>query len=69
MKKTLIALALAASLAVPAFAADSYTIDSRHTFPSFELSHLGYSIQRGRFNSTSGKIRDRRGRCASQAKA
>ena len=28
----------------------------RHTFPSFELSHLGYSIQRGRFNTTAGKI-------------
>ncbi len=37
-------------------AADSYTIDSRHTFPSFEVSHLGYSTQRGRFNSTKGKI-------------
>lgn len=56
MNKTVIILALAASLSTPAFAADSYTIDSRHTFPSFELSHLGYSIQRGRFNTTSGKI-------------
>lgn len=56
MKKTLIALALASTVSVPAFAADSYTIDSRHTFPSFEVSHLGFSIQRGRFNKTSGKI-------------
>ena len=37
--------------------ADSYTIDSRHTFPSFEIDHLGFSIQRGRFNQTSGKVR------------
>ena len=39
-----------------AIAADSYTIDSRHTFPSFEISHLGFSTQRGRFNETSGKV-------------
>jgi len=37
-------------------AADSYTIDSRHTFPSFEISHIGFSTQRGRFNQTRGKI-------------
>jgi polyisoprenoid-binding protein YceI len=56
MNKTLIALALASTLSVSAFAADSYTIDPRHTFPSFEVSHLGFSIQRGRFNSSAGKI-------------
>ena len=37
-------------------AADSYTIDSHHTFPSFEIDHLGFSIQRGRFNESSGKV-------------
>jgi polyisoprenoid-binding protein YceI len=36
--------------------ADSYTVDPRHTFPSFEVSHLGFSTQRGRFNHTEGKI-------------
>jgi polyisoprenoid-binding protein YceI len=56
MNKTLIALALTGTLSVSAFAADSYTIDSRHTFPSFEISHLGFSIQRGRFNNSTGKI-------------
>ncbi|BAN35970.1 hypothetical protein SCD_n02161 [Sulfuricella denitrificans skB26] len=56
MNKTLIALALTSTLNVSAFAADSYTIDSRHTFPSFEVSHLGFSIQRGRFNNSAGKI-------------
>jgi len=55
MNKTLI-LALAGTLSVSAFAADSYTIDPRHTFPSFEISHLGFSIQRGRFNNSAGKI-------------
>jgi polyisoprenoid-binding protein YceI len=36
--------------------ADSYTIDPRHTFPSFEVSHIGFSTQRGRFDRTSGKL-------------
>lgn len=37
-------------------AATSYTVDPKHTFPSFEISHLGFSIQRGRFDRTSGKV-------------
>lgn len=37
-------------------AADDYQIDPRHTFPSFEVSHLGISLQRGRFNKVSGSI-------------
>jgi polyisoprenoid-binding protein YceI len=33
-----------------------YTIDSRHTFPLFEVSHYGFSLQRGRFNTARGTI-------------
>lgn len=55
MKKTLVALAFAA-IAAPAFAADTYTVDPRHTFPSFAISHFGYSMQQGRFDKTSGII-------------
>ncbi len=55
MKKVL-AMSLAMMTGSAAYAADSYTIDSRHTFPSFEVSHLGFSTQRGRFNGTKGKI-------------
>lgn len=47
---------LSAVLSISAFAADSYTVDSRHTFPSFEVNHLGFSTQRGRFNTTRGKF-------------
>jgi polyisoprenoid-binding protein YceI len=47
---------LAALFAIPAYAADSYTIDPTHTWPMFEVNHLGYSTQRGRFNKSSGKI-------------
>jgi polyisoprenoid-binding protein YceI len=50
-----LATTLAAALAAPA-AADTFTVDSRHTFPSFEVSHLGFSTQRGRFDRTEGKI-------------
>jgi polyisoprenoid-binding protein YceI len=50
---TLGALFLSATMS---HAADVYTIDPRHTFPSFEISHFGFSTQRGRFNKTMGKI-------------
>jgi polyisoprenoid-binding protein YceI len=43
-------------LSLPATAADFYTVDSKHTFPSFEINHLGFSIQRGRFNQTTGAV-------------
>ena len=56
MKKLPAVLALSAALAAPAFAADSYTIDPNHTYPVFEVSHFGFSTQRGRFNKSSGKI-------------
>jgi polyisoprenoid-binding protein YceI len=46
----------AAALAAPVHAADNYTVDSSHTWPVFEVSHVGYSMQRGRFNKTTGKI-------------
>ena len=55
MKTTVLALILGSTLSFSATAATSYTVDPRHTFPSFEISHLGFSIQRGRFDQTSGK--------------
>jgi polyisoprenoid-binding protein YceI len=56
MKSQLLIALLSSTIAASALAADSYTIDARHTFPSFEVNHLGFSTQRGRFNKTSGKI-------------
>lgn len=51
------ACAALTACAIPAFAQlETYTVDPRHTFPSYEVSHFGYSMQRGRFNRTSGKI-------------
>jgi len=56
MNKIMIAIALAGSMAVSAYAADSYTIDPSHTYPLFDVNHMGYSVQHGRFNKSSGKI-------------
>ena len=52
------ALAAALALAAPAaFAApEVFTVDPGHTFPAFEVVHLGLSTQRGRFDRTSGRI-------------
>ncbi len=56
MRTPSLALALLSVLyGTPAFA-DNYSLDTKHTFPSFEVSHLGFSTQRGRFNETSGSI-------------
>lgn len=53
---SIIAIVLASVIAAPSYAAESYTIDQTHTWPMFEVNHLGFSTQRGRFNNTSGKI-------------
>ena len=54
-KAVLGALALALPLAVSA-APQSYTIDPTHTFVYWEVEHLGVSMQRGRFDRTTGKV-------------
>ena len=52
-----IAIAAAVCAALPAAAAlETYTVDPRHTLPTYEVSHFGYSMQRGRFGKTSGRI-------------
>ncbi|MDP1613274.1 MAG: YceI family protein [Sulfuritalea sp.] len=47
---------LLSMFAATAASAESYTIDTRHTFPVFEVSHYGFSLQRGRFNKVVGKL-------------
>jgi polyisoprenoid-binding protein YceI len=56
MKRTFVAALIATAFAAPAFAADSYTADPSHTYPSFEINHLGFSTTRGSFEKSSGKI-------------
>jgi polyisoprenoid-binding protein YceI len=58
MKRLCLAITCAALLgALPAAAElETYSVDPAHTRPTYEVSHFGYSMQRGRFNKTSGKI-------------
>ncbi len=52
-----LAVALMAALPVVAFAApESYTMDPYHTYPQFEVDHLGFSKMRGRFDKSAGKF-------------
>ena len=55
MKRTTL-LALTALLPFATLASETYTIDSNHTLPLFEVNHLGFSTQRGRFDHATGKI-------------
>jgi len=47
--------AVLALLATPALA-DTYQIDTSHTYLGFEISHLGFSTTYGRFTDVSGTI-------------
>ncbi len=48
--------ALSTMLAGPALAADRYTMDSLHSIPVFEFSHLGVTTQSGRFDKAKGTV-------------
>jgi polyisoprenoid-binding protein YceI len=54
MKSTVVLSLLMACTAVQA--ADIYTIDPSHTYPSFEADHMRLSLWRGKFNKSSGNI-------------
>ncbi len=47
------ALAAAASFAQ---APEVYMLDPAHSFPAFEVAHLGIATQRGRFDRTRGRV-------------
>jgi len=56
MSKFTVAL-VALALPLTAVAApESYTLDPYHTYPNFEVDHLGYSKMRGRFDKNAGKF-------------
>ena len=56
MKHWIVAVLAATASASALAAADTYTIDKDHTYPSFEFSHMGISVWRGKFTRTSGKV-------------
>jgi polyisoprenoid-binding protein YceI len=54
-KKLIVALLAVCSTQASAVE-ETFTIDPNHTKPVFEVNHLGFSTQRGRFNETTGVI-------------
>lgn len=66
MSKIAIGLLAAILPLAAAGAPESYTIDPIHSFPYFEVDHLGYAKMRGRFDGTTGKFTiDRQAKTAS----
>lgn len=55
-RKAVIATVVMLGTCAASAAPESFTLDSNHTFPMFEVSHFGISMQRGRFEKTTGKI-------------
>jgi polyisoprenoid-binding protein YceI len=58
-RKMRTAILAAAVLALPLAAnanPENYTVDPTHSYTYFEVEHLGVSMQRGRFDRTSGKF-------------
>jgi len=56
MHKPIVIAFLAAISAAANAAPEEFVLDSDHTFPTFEVRHLGIATQRGRFNRTTGRI-------------
>jgi len=50
------ALNLMAGVAPAVAAPSTYTVDAEHTYPSFEASHMGISMWRGKFDRSSGSV-------------
>jgi|JFJP01.1.fsa_nt_gi polyisoprenoid-binding protein YceI len=53
--KTLLSALLLSALIPAASAAETFTLDPEHTFPSFEIGHQGISVMRGKFNRSKGR--------------
>jgi polyisoprenoid-binding protein YceI len=54
--KWMLSVVIAGASVPTVAAADNYTVDPNHTYPSLEFSHMGLSVWRGKFNKTSGKV-------------
>jgi len=58
MRSTFLAIAAASALAAGAVHAEpaTYAVDPTHTFATFEISHFGASVNRGRFDKKEGTV-------------
>ena len=57
LRRNLLAAAIGLVASAPLWAAaDNFDLDVNHTYPSFEVNHLGFSVMRGYFTSTEGAL-------------
>jgi polyisoprenoid-binding protein YceI len=56
MKRFAVGLAAAVLPFTASAQVENFAIDPLHTFPYFELEHLGFATLRGRFDKTAGKF-------------
>lgn len=57
IRNILAASATALCTLMPAWAASAnFDLDPAHTYPSFEINHLGFSVMRGVFTATTGSL-------------
>lgn len=56
MKHTLIAALLAGAAATAAAAPVTYTVDPSHTYASYTVNHMGFSLQSGSFTKVDGTV-------------
>jgi polyisoprenoid-binding protein YceI len=56
MHVQLLAAAVAAAVAMPVAAEESYVVDPVHSQPQWEARHIGFSLQRGSFGKATGKV-------------
>ena len=56
LSRFVMATVLSLSIAAPALAADSYTLDPTHTAVVFHISHFGFSTPSGKFMNSEGTL-------------
>ncbi len=56
MHVPLLAAAIAAAVAMPVAAEESYVVDPVHSQPQWEARHIGFSLQHGSFGKATGKV-------------
>ena len=47
LKKTVLLLCAGLSMTAARAESETYVFDTQHTYPNFEVGHLGYSVRRG----------------------
>lgn len=56
LSKPFLAWCLVLSAASAQAEPETYVFDTQHTYPNFEVGHLGFSVRRGWFERTSGRV-------------